>query len=202
MKIRRGLILLCVAAIVPALAWLVFAKPKEPHYDGKPLSFWLDQLNATNPYILEKIKSLLPPGAWASPSTGPIIYLGEQYGSTNGLELKAALAIRNLHTNCLPFLLQRIQAYDTRLKRFVMLQTFQRRLVKWIPFKSNDPARWQAMAAFRILGSNAAPAMPAITALATNSNPDIQRSAKYVLAQYHLALTNAVVSELSSVKEK
>jgi hypothetical protein len=62
---------------------------------------------------------------------------------------------------------------------------------KWLAGRSHDPARWQAMTAFGFLGTNIAPALPELRALATNSNRDVSSSAKFVLDQYEKELKKA-----------
>jgi hypothetical protein len=202
-KARLSIFVFGLTAVIAGLAWFFVQGQKEPEYNGRPLSYWLNELPRRDPILSADIKAMLAPtlpaGTTVSFSfpTGPITYFGKVYGSSNSLELKAAAAIRSLGTNCIPFLLQKFRAYDVQPKRFVMEHLNKMRRGQWLPGKSHDPSRWQAITAFELLGTNAAPAIPEIRVLSTNSNRVISTSAKIVLDHYEMALQQSASDQMT-----
>ena len=155
---RRNTLLVLVAVCLVALAVaLLLARQTEPTYEGKTLAQWTKKL----------------PPQWEMPGT-PIS------------DQQAVAAICALCTNRLPALVQDI-AYDDRPRAARVLTTPQ-----WVPMSIRywrfiflPPAKAvrvdTAMAALRALGSNAAPAIPALTNLVRGTNPIIAFRAAMIL---------------------
>jgi len=86
MKKRAAWILL-LAMILSALAWVSLRPPgvKQPVYDGKPLSYWLDQaLNRPGPRLI----------------------------STGSAPVEVQAVMRNFGTNAIPWLMQEVSAHE------------------------------------------------------------------------------------------
>ena len=132
-----GMLLLALGAY-----W--WASRQEPEYQGRKLTFWLDQLDDGDR------STVLAWEPWR-PLFGPD-------------QVRAQVAIRALNTNSLPILLEMIDntnrdsAWRTNLVRVLRRQHW----IKVSPATAAD-RRHQAMLAFYTLGSNAAPAVGTLT---------------------------------------
>jgi len=140
MKRRRLLRILLASVASITLAFFIWPREREPEYNGIPLSKWL-----------------------------------ERCGSTNQAEsLAAVAAIRHIGTNALPFLIRWIQ-YEPGWK-----DTLGRKILGWPVLGGRrdvqkliwNMTQYRAITAvngFRILGSEANPALPELQRLADNA---------------------------------
>lgn len=146
-----------VAAAVFLLGcWTVYlARIKEPSYQGRTLSQWLQ--------------------------TGD---KGERLGPTSQHDYQVVTRtgspIRSIGTNGIPTLLRLIQTHDSRLKRSCLSW-----LARHQSIKSRLLPDWEkqnmGVRGFGILGTNAISAIPALVQLTHNRNGDVQFTAGYVL---------------------
>jgi hypothetical protein len=170
MRIRLGLpaLLLIVAAI------LIFAFfPGEPTFEGKPLSYWLDQLPCT----------FLVNGGHAR--TSPFFYkTGAEAESdrkrVEDLALRALRAVRNLSTNDLHVLVSRLQSSDSRVKLTLQATAVRLGLMKRMPILSASMRQGQALTAIVELGDRAHPLVPELLEL-TKSQDTTARLAAFAL---------------------
>ena len=125
--------------LVAALAWLAMC-PREPVYNGSPLSVWLVQLDQEMP--------------------------NGNYVGTNG---PAATAIQQIGTNAIPFLRELLHARDSGLKTKLIDLSSKQRLMKFHVARANDWRRRAAFATF-CLGPSGSPLMPEIMRLFRDSN--------------------------------
>lgn len=134
-SLRKSALWFAASLAIWGFAILVF-RLREPRYEGKRLSEWLDPV---------------PP-----------------YG---GISTQQEVAVRAIGTNALPFLVDWLHSFGAKWPRkgFEFLQNH-------LPFDWNFESRFldpatkpeRALAGFQILGTNAAPAIPAILRLEAN----------------------------------
>jgi HEAT repeat protein len=163
-KWSRVVVPLAVLAFLCGFAWVVL-KPREPSYNGKTLTEWIDDLDSKES-------------------------LGRE---------EAAEAIHHIGTNALPRLLVMIRDGEPG--------TFQRILAKLPPREAKwlryDPVgalleregrEMLALKGIRILGSSAAPAVPALIKLMDGGDVEVQPVAIWCLAGLGAAASPAVPS--------
>lgn len=119
MRVRIALAVF-VVAVLTVIGWQAFSL-REPVYQGKCLSVWLEQYGTNH---------------WSS-------------GQNSELDKQAGTAIRQIGTNALPMLLERLRARDTRLKQVMMI--WMQKLVHF-NFKSANQCHVEAVAAYEVLG--------------------------------------------------
>lgn len=128
-----------LAIVLGGAAWLALRGPREPVYQGKSLSAWLDQYweNAIEPTNVRK---------------------------SEASKEQAESAVRHIGTNALPQLLQMLAAEDSKLK----LRTMDF-LDRYSPIKLRLSRALEkhnhAGAGFGLLGSEAKPAIPGLVKL-------------------------------------
>lgn len=165
----RNKLVLAGALAVAVVAGVVFAIwPREPYYEGKPLSYWVDRL---------------PARFWARNKFATVGL--HFYRQTNAV---AVAAIDALGPRCLPYLVQRLQSGDPLL---INLET---KLWVWAgrrnvhlftaPFITASLKRAQAVTALLQLGDAVKPVVPKLVALAkTDPDPGVRGYAREVLRQ-------------------
>jgi hypothetical protein len=182
---RRPLFWRALAVVVVAcVAYVVWTR--EPRYEGRGLSYWLDQLLPAAPATLP------------SPiTTRGIVYGGAPFWVFNveefDLKETAAKAVTTLGSRCLPTLLERLGTRATRAsgwKEDLLAWAVKRRVVRR-PYVllSNPPGAWaaevergQAVTAFLILGETAGPVLSHVLALAkTDPDPRVRAYALEVV---------------------
>ena len=134
---KRVYIALAVLLVMLAgvIAWQVL-RQREPVYQGKQLSFWLERLNPA---------------------------------AANQEEAdRAQQAIRHIGTDALPFLAERLQAQDTRLKRLMMTWADRQKLVHF-HFKSAEQRQHQALFGYQALGPLASAQVASLSDILTNA---------------------------------
>jgi len=176
MRTRKQKVLLTslLAAIVvgPLTAYLVW--PREPSYQGKTLSAWIE------PFCSETPTGLFAPA-------------GPQYFA----ELQPVRrAVAQIGTNGLPFLIARLEYRESTFKR-----TLRRLLAKQPIFvlKQADPrcSRIRAIRALAILGPAAQPAVPALAAQLTD--PILADHGIYALSGMGTEGMRALVNQFTNV---
>jgi peptidoglycan/xylan/chitin deacetylase (PgdA/CDA1 family) len=144
-KRRRIALMVLLLAVLSLAAWFTFHS-REPAYQGKPLSFWLDELTAQqNPRELEDS----PPGA-----------LEKRH-------LRAETALRQIGTNALPYLLALIRNRPKPSPLRDKIEEFleKNQSVVRIRLPEQKDGSWQACEAFFVLGDVAKPAIPELEKL-------------------------------------
>jgi hypothetical protein len=142
----RALIALAATFLLGAIFFLLL--PSEPHYNGINLSTWLFRY-----------------------------YKWQQQISISPDVDESQVAIRKIGTNALPYLLKWLPYQETAAhKKWVSTVYFLARrhadsnLVGWLNTSRRDLRSIYAATAFRALGSEAAPAIPALTEMVTTTN--------------------------------
>jgi len=157
------------APLFAAILLLRLARPPEPCYADQPLSYWIRQLPCT-----------IPNGDLASWKEVPRMkYMGQLYGSPPASN--AAVAVRAIGTNALPYLLRSMGQSDSESKRRVtgVMRVRGMQIPSMVQF--SDPMRWQAITAFRILGTNALPAVESLHTLESDPASSVQMAAILVV---------------------
>ncbi len=140
---NRGILLAVLfVALAGGLAWILSA-PTESVYQGKPLTAWLNEYNDLS-------------------------------GDTNQA---AYVAFREMGTNAIPALLRVILSYDSPFNKMILEPDRMQSLVhfplveKWHQRASErSQQRWAATFALYAMGTNAKPALPALTNLLFHTN--------------------------------
>jgi tetratricopeptide (TPR) repeat protein len=132
-KSRAALLRLFLFAGLGGLLWLTLA-PREPSYQGKPLSFWLSRAAESG------------------------LFLADQK-DPNAKECREA--IRGMGTNAIPMLLRILKAKDSALRRAAMDLVERQDFVR-IPIGSVEEQKQKAQAGFYLLGELASNAVPTL----------------------------------------
>lgn len=166
-------------AVVAGVAFAVW--PREPRYEGKPLSYWLDHLPSLMVETNGRELRLFTPRR---------AYLQLQQDSRVISALQATevapKAVNTLNDAALPVLLKRLKRRNTRLSHAeACLRQWTWKLNLWQPppiLLYPEMKRGQAVWALIQLDQSAKPALPAVTALAkSDSDPGVRASAQEVL---------------------
>jgi hypothetical protein len=162
-------------------SWEVFAN-REPRFEGKPFSFWLDQIPITD----------VMPGVGVS-IRWPWIYTtaaeaNANYASNKERGDKALKVVDQLGGQCLPLLLRRLKARDSPFKTPLVQWLVLHHLVSrsWIP-PSADIVRGQALTAIMKLDYSAKPIFPDLILLTQDPDPQIKAAAKCALGRLNPA---------------
>jgi len=158
-KKKRLLIIAAVVFVVAVLAVFLWPGEREPEYQGKQLSEWLEVYD-------------------------------RQYQHRNRPSdvevLQAWDAVREMGTNCVPQLLRWIRYERPAWRRII---------IHIIPTGKGEIRADLAVAGFRMVGVNAACAVPELTAMSHDlGHPDTARRAQAVLENIFMkiAMTNGV----------
>ena len=165
----------CAALVTCTLvltSWLLLAN-REPRFEGKPFSFWLEQIPITE---------VIPNGVSIDL---PWIYNTRADAAERIDKEKSAKALKvvdQIGGQCLPMLLRRLKTRDS---------AFETRLVRWLVLKhllspsraprSAEIVRGQALTAIIKLGYSAKPIFPHLELLAQDRDPQIGESARLAL---------------------
>jgi hypothetical protein len=155
---------------------LVAFWPKEPTYEGKPLSYWLDRL----PRTLSDGKLFHDSFSIADKT---------DKSAFSATESQAQSAVNQLGPCCLPMLAEHLQAKDTGITRMKQHITIWWSLHRWKPHVAKpqilltpESRRRQAVTAIIQLGDTAKPILPQLRALAvTDPDPGVRASALQVV---------------------
>jgi HEAT repeat protein len=143
----RTVVYLSAIAILAVMNWRLL-HPHEPTYEGKPLSAWLD-------YYYSNGVAYPHPEGWEA------------------AKARAEFAIRKMGTNSLPALIKMISAREYALKQ-TSLEQARMETPGHLPIDRDNNRHWRAVYAFEVLGSNAAPAVPALIQLLNDRDPDVR----------------------------
>jgi hypothetical protein len=189
--VQIALAVLLVGAGV--IAWQVQPE-REALYQGKGLSVWLKQYYDA----LENPESPMTCGA---------TYAGTGGGEASAKQAQAA--ILEIGTNALPVLLRMAEAHDSALKQKWMVLYYRFQGAGYIPwslvrFSPRGAEVFQGMAAlgFYTLGSSAKPAVPALTRLLGDNNPDVRASIARALRFMGDVAQDAVATLLKCLRDK
>jgi hypothetical protein len=152
---KRSNILLAIlfVAVLGGIAWRML-RDREPVYQGKSLTSWLEQFQADD-----------PPQSEAE-------HLRAQ--------TEAREAIRHCGTNALPTLLRMTRARDSALEIKVLALAGKQSLISFHPRLAHEYHR-MSWGGFEVLGSEARPAVPALIRLLNDADDDIRVNAAYDL---------------------
>lgn len=170
--IASGALLLCSVGV-----WIW---PREPNYEGRPLSYWLDRLQPTvispshntDGWPPEKFRTPGAVNAWIARSAE--------------MNNRSAQVLRNAGPECLPVLFSRLTAKPTPTRRpFLREWAYALRLTDSEPLPGQnyeEVRRGQALTALLLLDKRAAPLVPQLSALAAEDNDDaVHRAASHAL---------------------
>jgi len=136
---------LWLAAIVGVIVWPALHL-REPAFQGKRLSVWLEQ-QGTN-----------------------------HFSAARGSELdkQGQAAIRQIGTNALPMLIEKLRARDTRFKQFMMTWAQKQKLVHF-KFKTTNRRHLEAEAGYEALGPLASAQVPSLINVFSNDpSPEVR----------------------------
>ena len=147
MKKRRRIAFVGLVAILLAVATWFALRPREPEYQGKMLSTWLKQT-----------------GAWVAVSSEESSFLTQPEFEARKQEV--ATALRNMGTNALPHLVRRLSQDQepSALRKAIVWLNESQKVVK-VRLPGVPPWEMYASEAFRLLGTNAEPAIPELAKL-------------------------------------
>jgi HEAT repeat protein len=186
MNWRRVALAAFVALVLSGVLWQA-RRPHEPVYQGKPLSFWLEQ-------YYQKINA----GA-SLPSQDEIVWD------------ETAVAIRGIGNNAIPYLLRLAAAEDTTLKRSILNHFpisnktmerlgLQQTFIRWAGKSVTGPMK--ALLGFRALGPAAKPAISElIRIMRTSQNHNGRRTAAYSLGFIGSSAQDAIPALLENFKD-
>jgi HEAT repeat protein len=114
----------------------------------------------------------------------------------------AAIALRKIGTNALPWMVQEMKREKSKTRRWIESQIKRQSLVKF-RFADEDAHRNHAATAFEILGDVAAPAIPELIRLleAEHADPWVQQALVYIGPASIGPLTNALTSSNADLRQ-
>ena len=166
-----------LGAAVVVLGLILAFPAQEPSYAGKPLSFWIDQL-PVRLVMTDGYSEAMPEG-----------YATRAEAEADNERLiravsEARAAVKNMGSQCLPFLLRRLSTRDESRFRLAVLR-WGVRLHILKPFsralRSAATLRGQALYALLILDRQASPAIPQLTVLANSTDQGVRLAARHAL---------------------
>ena len=181
LKKRKLLTTIFVAMLFAAIIWLILpSKTDEPVYQGKPVSYWLDNYWLDNLWMI-----------------------------SNALNMKkstASNALAAIGTNAIPYYLELAASHPNHIQKYLLGIHF----LDWIPridealrrmaFKF-DKNPVESFLGFQVLGSSAKSAVPGLIRLMQSDLPkNNRRQIVDSLANIGIAATNAVPALLQNFK--
>ena len=150
---NRGRIVLAsvLAAVVGVIGWQVL-REREPVYEGKRLSVWLDQYGTNH---------------WTA-------------GRGGELDRQAETVIRQIGTNAIPTYLKIITTRESRLKLKALALVPRRWLARFHVQSANDIRHLGAYGLIA-LGAEAKPAIPTLISLVNEKDPEVRYTAAFAL---------------------
>jgi hypothetical protein len=162
---------LCLVVCALAMIFIFRSVPKEPVYDGHPISFWFNKLPLTmvrSGGFVMSVDTLVDGG-------------GRLYGVKSGLPNAAFKAIQEIGTNGLPFLIGKLSRRETpKFAQSIQLWAFQHGL-KHSVLPNPEIERAQAVTALLALKPLPPEAVAQIHQLSNNRTNPAALSAAYVL---------------------
>jgi len=172
-----GAFTLCVLG---ALLFVVLYRPGEPRLEGRPLSYWLGQLEPTVITHTHSIKN------WPSHKFRDQAAVMSWISHSTQVHDHSSRVLRTAGPECLPMLLARLTAKPTRIE-----SGFLRRCAYYIwlsdslpmeEYNDREIRRGQALTAMILLGEGAAPLVPQLAILAAEDKDDaVHRAASHAL---------------------
>lgn len=156
--------LLLIAAVVTGLLLTT-----EPTFEGRSLSYWMDQLPSIDIGIDGRGESIHLPG-WYQSSAEAIA----DEGRVRSNIAQACKALDAIGTNHLSMLVARLQVQDSRVMTTVWDWAERMRIIHDAESHSAKLRRGQALHAFSYLGARARPVVPQLLELTTNQNTNTQ----------------------------
>ncbi len=144
-KRRRIAVVGLILALLAVVAWFAL-RPREPEYQGRHLGWWLQQT-----------------GTWMGLSGGESDLTSQEIEAK---KQQVAVALREMGTNALPLLVQRLVELEepNALSRLVQWFNERQEFLK-IGLPRRPPWAAYASEAFRLLNTNAIPAIPELAEL-------------------------------------
>jgi hypothetical protein len=174
---RKGLLWLGIVAVTTIVAlltykFLVAERASGIIYNGKTLEYWLSQTICT------------VVGTNGSSITRKSIH---PHGQTQEAQLErireVKLAYRAMGTNCLPFLVKKLQMHENGIS--LAIERLEDRFKIHRNPMDRDWQRGQAVTAFAYLDPPPEEIYEQIRALTKSGNPDVAASARFVLQTSH-----------------
>ena len=198
-RVQIALALLLVA-IAGVTAWQVLRPhEREPVYQGKRLSVWLEQ-------YYDALEN--PEG----PMTGRTTVVGVTVDGLGGGESakQAEAALSAIGTNALPVLLKMAQAHDSAFKQKFILVSYRFQQVGRVrelffphfPHDSEGVLHGKAALGFYTLGSAAKPALPDLIRLLGERHADVRASSARILGFMGNAAQAAFPALVKSLSDK
>ncbi len=141
----------------------------EPTFEGRSLSYWMDQLPSIDIGIDGRSESIRFPG-WYQSSAEAIADEGRVRSNIT----KACKALDKIGTNHLSTLVARLQVQDSRVMTTVWDWAERMSIIHDAEIHSAQLRRGQALHAFSYLGARARPVVPQLLELTTNQNTNTQ----------------------------
>jgi hypothetical protein len=173
----KSLVMLSLLLFFFGMIWVLLftLRHSEPNYEGKPFSYWLDQIPCTH---------FLTNGGMSM--SNPISYQTRYSPLTNSQMLvengqKALAIVSRNGGRHLPMLLRRLHGKDSSIKKKLVNLTLKLHLFRlaWVP--SADVQRGQALTAIMNLGYSAKPIFSDLRAMANDQDPELSATARYAL---------------------
>lgn len=178
---RRIIVAILLVAVLAGLTWEAL-RPREPVYQGKPLSVWLDKYS----------KSFLnTEGEFPAPPSE----------SAKALRVSAETAILQIGTNAIPTLIKMLRAKDSALKSWVLALIKEQSLIHFHPH-SDDDYHWMAVFGFVALGQVAEPAVPELINLLSDQDSNIRMVAASSLGAIGSSAHGAVPALLRRLNDQ
>ena len=152
---RRILQAILAVAVLSLLAWLLL-REREPSYQGKKLSVWLEEARRR----------------------------GEASDLFNDapIETRTATALRTMGADTLPTLLRMVQTRDSAYRR-ALVKLSEEQTWLWLHTRRIDDIRIETVHAFAVLGPMAKPALPELAALLRDQDSDVRLLAAFCLGK-------------------
>ena len=175
MKKRNRILLIgLIAVVLGGVAWATL-RPREPVYQGKSFSVWLEQYQASFP--------------------------GIRHGQPSAKREEAERAIRQIGTNALPTLLSMVRASDSPVKRKLIALADKQRVIH-PNLHSDDYYHAKASYGFSILGPLAKPLVPALINALDEKNAGVRAAAAHSLGAIGPGAETAVPTLINHLNDR
>lgn len=141
---------------------------REPLYEGKAFSYWLDRVPATLVATNGNARTVIVFGLRADARL-------EDYRASTDKALKAVGLVGG---RCLPMLLRRLQTKDSPFKEALVDRAVRWHLMRASWISRPEVVRGQALTAIIALQYSAKPIFPALNRLRNDSDPEIRAAAE------------------------
>ena len=165
-----------VVALISVLITLIFThSSREPYYEGKPFTYWLDQIVCTQVFTKGGFSELYP-GSY-------LTFAQAEKDQANLFQRteKATKVVTEMGGECLPLLMRRLRSHDSKWKSNVINWAERFHLMRPSWRRSDAFERGQALTAITKLGYSAKPIFPELKILANDKDPGVRAAAKYAL---------------------